>query len=233
MLTDIEIQSTASGRLGKTVEHTIQHLREELANSLTHGFGLLLAIAGLVVLVVVAALGGDVMQIVSFSVFGATMVILYLASTVYHSVRHPRFKRFMRFVDHAAIYLLIAGTYTPFLLLNMRHSVGWLMFAIVWAFAIIGILVKGLHMESNVFLTPLLYIFMGWICLFALKPAMEAIHPAGLLMLLAGGIAYTGGVVFYVLERMPYNHAIWHGFVMGGTAIHYFAVIFYAATPAV
>lgn len=215
------------------MEHQIQHLREELANSLTHGFGLLMAIAGLVVLVVFAAVGGDPMQIVTFSVFGASMVILYLASTVYHSARHPEFKRFMRYVDHAAIYLLIAGTYTPFLLLNMRHSVGWLMFSIVWGLAITGILIKSLHMESNVYLTPLLYIFLGWICVFAFKPAMEAIHPSGLWMLLAGGLAYTGGVVFYVLERLPYNHAIWHGFVMGGTAMHYFAVMFYAAEPTI
>lgn len=212
----------------------LQHLREELANSLTHGFGLLLAIAGLVVLVVFAAIGGDTMQIVTFSVFGASMVALYLASTVYHSARHPRFKRFMRFVDHAAIYLLIAGTYTPFLLLNMRDSVGWTMCAVIWGLAFLGIFAKIFHMDRFPLLTPMIYIVMGWICLFGLKPAMEAIHPSGLLMLLAGGIAYTGGVVFYILERMPYNHAIWHGFVMGGTGLHYFAVFFYAAyTPLV
>ena len=214
------------------MDTTIKHLREELANSLTHGFGLLLAIAGLVVLVVFAALGGDTLQIVSFSVFGATTVALYLASTLYHSARHPRFKRFMRFVDHAAIYLLIAGTYTPFLLLNMRDSVGWTMFAVVWGLAFVGILAKVFHMDRFPMLTPVIYIVMGWICLFGLRPAMEAIHPSGLLMLLAGGVAYTGGVVFYALDRMPYNHAIWHGFVMGGTACHYFAVFFYAAyTP--
>lgn len=220
-----------AGRLGKVVESHIQHLREELANSLTHGFGLVLAIVGLVVLVVIAALGGDPMQIVAFSVFGVTMVVLYLASTVYHATRHPRFKRIMRFVDHAAIYLLIAGTYTPFLVLNMRDSVGWIMFAVVWGFALIGIFAKALHMDRLPLLNAIIYIIMGWICLFALKPAMEAIHPSGLLMLLAGGIAYTGGVVFYVLERLPYNHAIWHGFVMGGTALHYFAVMFFAASP--
>ncbi len=206
----------------------LQQLREELANSLTHGFGLLLAIAGLIVLVVFASMGGDPMQIAAFSVFGASMVALYLASTVYHSVRRPRFKRFMRFVDHAAIYLLIAGTYTPFLLLNMRDSVGWTMFAIVWGLAFMGIFAKVLHMDRMPWLNPFIYIVMGWICLFMLKPAMEAIHPSGLLMLLAGGIAYTGGVVFYVLDRMPYNHAVWHGFVMGGTGLHYFAVFFYA-----
>ena len=214
------------------METPIQHLREELANSLTHGFGLLLAIAGLVVLVVSASIGGDAMEIVTFSVFGATMVALYLASTVYHSARHPRFKRFMRFVDHAAIYLLIAGTYTPFLLLNMRDSIGWTMFAVVWGLALVGIFAKVLHMDRLPWLTPLIYVVMGWICLLGLKPAMEAIHPGGLWMLLAGGIAYTGGVVFYVLDRMPYNHAVWHGFVMGGTLLHYFAVFFYAGYPA-
>jgi len=210
----------------------IQNLREELANSLTHGFGLMLAIVGLIVLVVFAASGGDPMQIVAFSVFGATTVALYLASTLYHSARHPRFKRFMRFVDHAAIYLLIAGTYTPFLLLNMRDSVGLMMLGVIWGLAALGIFAKIFHMDRYPFLTPIIYIIMGWICLFGLRPAMEAIHPSGLLMLLAGGIAYTGGVVFFVLDRMPYNHAIWHGFVMSGTALHYFAVFFYAAyTP--
>jgi hemolysin III len=215
--------------LGSAVEHQIQHLREELANSLTHGFGLLLSIAGLVVLVVFASLEGDAMRILTFSIFGATMVVLYAASTVYHSVRHPSFKQFMRFVDHAAIYLLIAGTYTPFLLLNMRDSVGWAMFAIVWIIAVFGIGMKSFRISDNPWLSSASYIAMGWICVLILKPAMEAIHPSGLWMILAGGIAYTGGVIFYALERLPYNHAIWHGFVMTGTALHFFAVFFYAA----
>lgn len=202
--------------------------REELANSITHGLGLLLSIAGLVVLIVTASQRGDTMQIVAYTVFGATMVSLYSASTLYHSARHPRFKRIMRFVDHAAIYLLIAGSYTPFLVLNMRGAVGWTLFATIWGLAVIGIFAKILHMDRMPMLTPLLYIAMGWLSIFAIKPALDAIHPNGLAMLFAGGLVYTLGVVFYSLERLPYNHAIWHGFVMGGTFCHYFAVILYA-----
>ena len=215
--------------LGSAVEHSIQHLREELANSLTHGLGLLLSIAGLVVLVVFASMDGDAMRIVTFSIFGASMVVLYAASTVYHSVRRPKLKEFMRFVDHSAIYLLIAGTYTPFLLLNMRDSVGWAMFGIIWAIALFGIGLKTIRMSNNPWVSAASYVALGWICVLVLKPAMEAINPGGLWMLLAGGLAYTGGVIFYALERLPYNHAIWHGFVMAGTTLHFFAVFFHAA----
>jgi len=216
----------------KTISSRARSFREELANSLTHGVGLILSTVALVLLVVSASLRGQTMQIVTFSVFGATLVILYMASTLYHTFRHPRLKRFFRFVDHAAIYLLIAGTYTPFALLNMHGSVGWTLFGVIWGLAILGILLKTLHMERLPFLNPLIYIGMGWIALFAIKPAVETISPGGLAWLAAGGLVYTLGVVFYSVDRIPYNHAIWHGFVMGGSACHFFAVFYYASSVA-
>lgn len=207
---------------------TARKLREEIANSVTHGFGLALSIAALVVLIVAARVEGGSLRIVSFAVFGASLVLLYLASTTYHSFRWTRLRRLLRYLDHAAIYILIAGTYTPFVLLNMRGALGWSVFGIVWGLAVLGISLKALHMDRFAFLSPLIYIVMGWLGILMIKPAMEAIHPGGLGWLLAGGITYTLGVIFYSLEKLPYNHAVWHGFVLGGSTCHFIAVLFYA-----
>lgn len=214
--------------IGEVPLVTSRQLREELANSITHGIGFLLSVAGLVVLVVSASLHGDAYMVVSFAVYGATLVILYLASTFYHCFHSPRLKHFLRIVDHCAIYLLIAGTYTPFTLLNLRGPVGWTLFGAIWGLAAIGILAKWWHVARFPILTPLIYITMGWIGVIAIRPSIELIAPGGLRLLVAGGVTYTVGVIFYALEKLPYNHAIWHMFVLGASAMHFFAVLFYA-----
>ena len=203
-------------------------LREELANSITHGIGFLLSVAGLVVLVVSASMQGDPYRVVSYSIYGASLVILYLASTFYHSFHAPRLKHYLRILDHCAIYLLIAGTYTPFALLNLRGPVGWTMFGTIWGLAVIGIILKFWHVAKFPILTPLIYIAMGWIVVFAMKPTLAAVAPGGIGLLVAGGVTYTVGVIFYALEKMPYNHAIWHLFVMTASALHFFAIFYYA-----
>jgi hemolysin III len=205
-----------------------QHLREELANCLTHAFGFLFGLAGLVVLVVSAAMTGDAWTVVTFSVYGASLVLLYLASTLYHTARHPGLKNFLRVIDHSAIFLLIAGTYTPFTLLNMRGPLGWTIFGIIWALAVIGIFFKSVDINRWPVLSVLLYIAMGWLGIVALKPSLEFIPAGGIALLLAGGITYTVGVAFYALEKLPYNHTIWHLFVLGASVFHFFAVLFYA-----
>ena len=205
-----------------------KQLREELANSITHGIGFVLSVAGLVVLVVSASMRGDPYMVVSFSVYGASLVILYLASTFYHSFQSPRLKHFLRIVDHCAIYLLIAGTYTPFTLLNLRGPVGWSLFGTIWGLAPLGIVLKFWHIGRYPILTPLIYVAMGWVGAIAVKPSIAAIPPMGMKLLVAGGITYTVGVIFYALEKLPYNHAIWHMFVLSASAMHFFAILFYA-----
>lgn len=205
-----------------------KQLHEELANSITHGIGFLLSVAGLVVLVVTASMRGDPYMVVSFSVYGASLVVLYLASTFYHSFHSPRLKHFLRIFDHCAIYLLIAGTYTPFTLLNLRGPVGWSLFGTIWGLAVLGIFLKFWHIGRYPILTPLIYIAMGWVGAIAVKPSIEAIPPMGMKLLVAGGLTYTVGVIFYALEKLPYNHAIWHMFVLSASAMHFFAILFYA-----
>lgn len=204
------------------------NLREELANSITHGIGFLLSVAGLVVLVVSASLQGDPYMVASFTVYGSSLVALYLASTFYHSFHSPRLKHFLRIIDHCAIYVLIAGTYTPFTLLNLRGPVGWSLFGTIWALAVVGVVAKCWHVARFPILTPLIYIGMGWLGTIAIKPSLALIPPGGIALLVAGGVTYTVGVLFYALEKLPYNHAIWHLFVLGGSAFHFFAIFFYA-----
>jgi hemolysin III len=203
-------------------------LREEIANSITHGIGFLLSIPALVVLVVSASADGNPWKMVSFTIYGVTLVTLYLASTFYHSFHTPRLKHAMRIFDHCAIYLLIAGTYTPFTLLNLRGPLGWVLFGVIWGLALIGIAVKAFHVHRFPILTPLIYIGMGWIGAFAIIPSLHVIPPGGIALLFAGGMTYTLGVIFYALERLPYNHAIWHLFVLFASMFHFFAVLFYA-----
>ena len=207
---------------------TNAQLREELANSITHGIGFLLSVAALVILVVSASMHGDAYMVVSFSVYGASLVALYLASTFYHSFHAPRLKHYLRILDHCAIYLLIAGTYTPFTLLNLRGPVGWTLFGVIWGLALVGIILKFWHVARFPILTPLIYIAMGWVGAIAIKPSIAAIPPDGLRLLVAGGVTYTVGVIFYALEKLPYNHAIWHMFVLSASAMHFFAILFYA-----
>ena len=201
--------------------------REELANGLTHGAGLLLAIAGLGVLLAYAARHGDAWHIVGCAVFGAALIACYTTSTLYHSVRSERLRPLLRTLDHAAIFLLIAGTYTPFTLVNLRGPWGWSLFGVVWGLALLGIALRLLLNGRLHGLVVALYLAMGWVVVVAVQPMLERVAPGGLALLAGGGLAYTGGVVFYKWKRLPYNHAIWHLFVLLGSALHFFAVLFY------
>jgi len=202
-------------------------LGEEIAHGLTHGVGIVLAIAGLCVLVTFSALYGNAVHVVASSIFGASMIVLYTASTLYHSLPMPETKRIMRVVDHASIYLLIAGTYTPFTLVTLEGAWGWSLFGVVWGLAIAGIIFKLFFTGRFDRLSVAIYVAMGWCGLVAIKPMMAALPTLGLWLLVAGGLAYTGGVIFYLLERMRYHHAIWHLFVMAGTTLHYFVILFF------
>ena len=200
---------------------------EEIANTITHGVGVGLSITALILLVVRASLYGDVWRVVSFSIYGSSLILLYLASTLYHGFRSKRIKEFLRILDHSAIYLLIAGSYTPFLLVTLRGPWGWTLFGIIWSFAFMGITFKLIFGPKYDFISTAFYILMGWVVIIAIKPLIAALPAAGLAWLVAGGLAYTGGVIFYAWEKLPFNHAIWHGFVLAGSCFHFFAIVFY------
>ncbi len=205
---------------------------EELANTITHAIGVGFSITGLVLLVVRAALYGTAWHVVSFSIFGASLILLYLASTLYHGFRSPRIKEIFRIFDHSAIYLLIAGSYTPFLLVTLRGPWGWSLFGTIWGLAIIGITFKLIFGPKYDILSTIFYLLMGWVVIIAIKPLLAALPLAGLAWLAAGGLAYSLGVIFYAWEKLPYHHAIWHGFVLAGSLFHFFAVFFHIAPAA-
>lgn len=203
---------------------------EEIASSVTHGIGAALSIAALVVLVIVAALRGTAAHIVACAIFGATLVLLYLSSTLYHALTHAGAKRLFRIFDHAAIYLLIAGTYTPFTLVTLGGAWGWSLFAVVWTLAVTGIVLKCFFTGRFHALSTAVYILMGWLAVVALRPLLHAIPPGGFFWILSGGLLYTSGVVFFV-SRRKYSHAVWHLFVLAGSACHVLAVYRYVLPP--
>ena len=209
-----------------------QTLGEEIANSLTHGAGLVASVVAIPVLVLAATGRRDPWQLVGGAIFGATLVLLYLASTLYHALPASRAKAVLRVVDHSAIYLLIAGTYTPFTLGALRGPWGWTLLAIIWSLALLGIVAKltlGFRFPR---LSTVLYVAMGWLVVIAIQPLVASVSPAGLAWLLAGGLCYTGGVVFYATDqRLRYGHALWHLFVLAGSVCHFVAVLGHAATP--
>ncbi len=206
-----------------------QSAREELANSISHGLGLLAALLAALVLVSSAVREGDTARIVGASTFGATMVLLYLCSTLYHAWPNNKNKRTFQMLDHMAIYLLIAGTYTPFTLGVLSGVWGWTLFGVVWTLAIIGIVLKGLYGVRHRTLSTGMYLAMSWIAIFAAGPFSRLMHAEGLFWLLGGGIVYTVGVIFFALDdRVRYSHFVWHLFVIAGTACHFVAVFFYA-----
>ena len=200
---------------------------EEIANAVTHGIGTLLSIAALVLLIVFSVEKGDEWYVVSYTIYGSSMFILYLGSTLYHSITNVKAKRIFRIFDHASIYLLIAGTYTPFTLTVLRSSVGWVIFAIVWTLAVLGIIMKIFWVGKHELASTLLYIFMGWMIIFVIKRLLILLPPAGIVLLVAGGIIYTAGAVLYMMDKIPYNHAIWHLFVIAGSACHFFCILLY------
>ncbi|MDA3904039.1 MAG: hemolysin III family protein [Desulfuromusa sp.] len=213
--------------MAEWTETTHYTVGEEIANSITHGIGALLSIGGLAVLVGFASLRGDAWHIASCSIFGSTLILLYVASTLYHSIPLPNIKGILRMIDHSAIYLLIAGTYTPFMLVNMRGPWGWSLFGIIWGIAVTGIFLKTTSFGRRPWISLSFYLAMSWIVILAIKPLLAVLDKGGLELLLLGGLAYTGGVVFYAWKKLPYSHAIWHLFVMAGSCLHFFAILFY------
>ena len=199
----------------------------ERFNGISHLVGAALALAGMVVLVVLASLQGDLWKIVSFSIYGASLFLLYTLSTLYHSLR-GRAKQIFKKLDHVAIYLLIAGTYTPFTLVTLRGTWGWTLFVIIWSLAIVGIIVDSLHREGSRAIQMVIYLLMGWLILVAMYPLIQALPKGGLVLLVLGGVFFTSGMVFYALDdRMNHAHGIWHLFVLAGSISHYLAVLFY------
>ena len=196
---------------------------EEIANSITHGIGAVLSVAGLTLLVALAALRGDAWDIVSYAIYGGSLVTLYLISTLYHSFRRPRIKQFFRKLDHSAIFVLIAGTYTPYLL-NLRDVWGWTLLAVIWGLALAGIVYKFYLLDRFPVAGTLVYLFMGWLAVPAWRHLATAVPEGGMAWLIAGGVVYTLGVIFYAWQKLPYNHAIWHLFVMGGSACHFVSI---------
>jgi hemolysin III len=211
----------------KNPPHEKYSLAEELFNCITHGIGIGLSIAGLAVLAVVAARQNSAWHIVTFTVYGVTLFLLYLASTLYHAFKPTRAKRVFRIFDHASIFLLIAGTYTPFTLVSLKGPVGWALFGIIWTLALLGILQKAISLETKTPASVIIYLAMGWAIVFAFKPLLENVAIEGILLLALGGLAYTAGTIFYSMRRLKFNHGIWHLFVMAGSILHYFAVLFY------
>ena len=201
---------------------------EEIANAVTHGVAALLSIAGLAVLVAFAVLySGSPKVVAAVSIFGASMVFLYTASTLYHSIPNPRAKKVLQYLDHSMIYVLIAGSYTPFCLITLQGYTGIALLCAVWLIAIAGISLQAVLLNKADWINCLLYLSMGWLAVFVIDPLVSTLDSTGLALLVAGGLAYTVGVVFYIFERMPFSHAIWHTFVFAGTTLQFFSVLFY------
>lgn len=210
---------------------TAHRIGDILANAISHGIGAGLAIAGAIYLIAVST-RGSAWVVVSCSVFAATLVLVYICSTLYHSLVRTRARHVFHVLDHSAIYLLIAGTYTPFTLVSLHGRTGWSLFAIVWTLAIAGVIFKSFAVGRFAVASAIVYLFQGWMVVFAARPLMQAVSPQGLLWLGAGGIAYTLGIVFFALDRIPYFHAAWHLFVLAGSIAHYFAILFYVVPKA-
>jgi hemolysin III len=199
---------------------------EEIINAITHGIGSLLSIAALVVLIIVAANHGDTWHMVSFSIYGSTLILLYLSSTLYHSFSSPKIKNLFARFDHISIFLLIAGTYTPILLTSMRGIWGWTLFGIIWGLALTGAVIRSIYLHRFRKLMVAVYLLMGWMFVLAGKQIYLSLPSVSLTFLVLGGIAYSVGVIFYMWRNLPYSHGIWHLFVLAGSVLHFFAIYF-------
>jgi len=208
-------------------------VEDEIANSLTHGAGLVLSLVGLGVLAVQTSMWGDFWQVVGCSVFGIALVTLYAASTLYHVVQNPRMKRILRLIDHMSIYLLIAGTYTPFTLVSLKGTSGWMLFALVWSLAAAGMIFKLVFGDRRPMVSLGFYIALGWIAVLFGRQVLTTLPTPAILLLLVGGFAYTAGTVFYALDHRRFFHAIWHLFVLAGSGLHFCAVALYVAPTAI
>ena len=201
-------------------------LGEEIANSITHGIGGLLSIAGLVVLIIFAAIYGTAWHVVGFTIFGVSLVVLYTMSTLYHSIQHEKAKHIFQILDHSSIFVLIAGTYTAFTLTTLRGPLGWTIFGIIWGLAALGITLSALYIKKYKAVAALAYIGMGWIVIMAIKPLWDNLPRISFIFLLIGGLCYTVGAVFYMMKKVKFMHAVWHLFVLGGSIFHFFSAIY-------
>ncbi len=206
---------------------THYRLGDILANAITHGIGAALAIAGTIYLIAAAAARGSVVQLASCSVFAGTLVLVYLCSTLYHSLVRTRARHVFHILDHSAIYLLIAGTYTPFCLVTLHGPVGWTLFGVEWSLAVAGVIFKSFAVDRFALASALVYLAQGWFVVVAVVPLLHSLGGHGILWLGAGGLAYTLGIIFFALDRLRYFHALWHLFVLAGSFAHYFAILFY------
>lgn len=202
-------------------------VEEERANYITHGIGALISVAALVILIVFASRYGNAWHIVSFTLFGATMLLLYTSSTLVHSFPEGKAKDLFEILDHSAIYFFIAGTYTPFLFIVIEGPLGWTLFGIVWGLAIAGTFFKAFFVKKFLFISTFLYVVMGWLIVLAWNPLTQNLHPNGMMLLIVGGLLYTIGAIFYVWRAFKFHHAVWHLFVVGGTLAHFFCVLIY------
>lgn len=201
-------------------------IKEEVVHSVIHGLGILFGIIGTTVLMVLSGLFGNPAHLICYLLYGLSLIALYTSSTLYHALPFTRAKSFLKICDHSAIYLLIAGTYTPFLILNIKGVVGFTLLAVVWGLALLGIIFKLFFAGRFKVLSTILYLGMGWIAIFAVNPLMSSLTYTGLAWILAGGLTYTLGTIFYLMKRIPYTHAIWHMFVLCGSVFHYIAIIY-------
>ena len=200
-------------------------LGEEIFNAVSHGAGGLLSIAGTVVLIVLCAVYSDAWSVISACVYGASLIILYTMSTLYHAITNEKAKKFFRVMDHNTIFFLIAGTYTPFTLVTLRGKLGWILFGIVWGYALIGIILNSIDLEKFRKPSVVCYILMGWVIIIAVKPMLNSLPGLSLVFLLLGGIFYTVGVIFYSLKKIKWFHSVWHLFTVSGSVLHYFSVL--------
>lgn len=204
-------------------------LGEEIFNAVTHGIGSMLSVAGCVILIVVSVFSGSAWNVVSCTIFGSSLIILYTMSTLYHSITNEKAKKVFRILDHATIFLLIAGTYTPITLVTLHGPWGWTLFGIVWGAAVLGIVLNSISIEKFKWFSLICYIAMGWVIFVAIKPFMENIHKHGFLFLCIGGACYTVGIIFYLMKKVKFMHSVWHIFTVAGSIMHYFMVLFYIA----
>ncbi|MDE6733759.1 MAG: hemolysin III family protein [Oscillospiraceae bacterium] len=218
----IKLQSGSEAAINITKRYT---LGEEIFNSVSHGVGSLLSIAGTTVLIVLAAIHGGAWEVVSAAIYGASLIILYTMSTLYHALTNRRAKSFFRIMDHDTIFFLIAGTYTPITLIPLRGAVGWVLFGVIWGAAVLGIVMNSIDLEKFRKPSIVCYALMGWAVIFAIKPMLRECTPLSLWFLLIGGICYTGGIVFYIIKSKKYFHSIWHIFTVAGSVFHYFSVL--------
>lgn len=208
----------------KEVKYTVG---EEIVNAISHGIATLLSIAGLVIAIVISAIYGNAYSVVSSCVYGVCLIILFLMSTMYHSLTNPKAKKVFKVLDHCSIFLLIAGTYTPFVLVALNGAIGWTMFGIIWGLAIFAIVFNSISVEKFKKINIICCLFMGWLALFTIKPLIENVSLNGIILLVLGGLAYSLGVIFYKMKKIKFMHAVWHIFVMLGSIMHFFSIIKY------